>query len=62
MRRWGDGPGWIFEEAEGALLFILDVILYGGFVFLGFCLLEVHTEIFTGGIINCLDFPFSSPQ
>lgn len=54
------GTGWIFEEAEEFLLFILDVIMYGGF-FLGFRLLEVHTEIFMGGMISCLEFCFSLP-
>lgn len=34
MRWWGNvGTGWIFEEAEEFLLFILDVIMYGGFFF-----------------------------
>lgn len=63
MRWWGDvDPGWIFEEAKGSLLFILDMIMYGSFGFLSFHLLEVHTEIFMGRIIRCLDVCFSSPQ
>lgn len=37
MRWWGDvGPGWMFEEAEEFSLFVLDVIMYGGFIFLSF--------------------------
>lgn len=54
MRWWGDDPGQISEQAKGALLFVLDVMMYSGFVFLGFRLLEVHTEIFTGGVGNKL--------